>query len=153
MRRCRSRCCRSKHLIVTKSKLILLYGAFAIFAIAANLGVQRCILYVSKGVEGYIAAVICGTGVGLWLKYLLDRRWIFRVPASGVAQHRRDFTLYTAMGIITTLIFWTSETVFWIVWKTDLMRELGAILGLIVGYTVKYNLDKRFVFQTIRTTG
>jgi putative flippase GtrA len=27
-----------------------------------------------------------------------------------------------------------------------MMRELGAILGLSVGYVVKYNLDRRFVF-------
>ena len=28
-----------------------------------------------------------------------------------------------------------------------MMRELGAVLGLSVGYVVKYFLDRRFVFQ------
>ena len=32
-------------------------------------------------------------------------------------------------------------------WKTDLMREVGAVLGLAVGYVIKYTLDRRFVFR------
>ena len=35
---------------------------------------------------------------------------------------------------------------FWLIWGTDLARESGAVLGLTVGYVVKYNLDRRFVF-------
>ncbi|MEL7013152.1 MAG: GtrA family protein, partial [Pseudomonadota bacterium] len=31
-------------------------------------------------------------------------------------------------------------------WRTDLMRELGAVIGLTIGYVTKYQLDKRFVF-------
>ncbi|MDC1270063.1 GtrA family protein, partial [Amylibacter sp.] len=38
------------------------------------------------------------------------------------------------------------ETAFWLVWQTYAMRELGAVLGLSIGYVVKYNLDRRFVF-------
>jgi putative flippase GtrA len=44
------------------------------------------------------------------------------------------------------LIFWGTETVFWLTWKTDAMREIGAIIGLSIGYFVKYHLDKRYVF-------
>jgi putative flippase GtrA len=49
--------------------------------------------------------------------------------------------------VITTLIFWGTETLFWLTWGTDLMRETGAVIGLAVGYVIKYNLDKRFVFR------
>ena len=51
---------------------------------------------------------------------------------------------------IRPAIFWTSETAFWLVWQTDLMPKLGAILGLSLGYVVKYNLDRRFVFVNSR---
>ena len=51
-----------------------------------------------------------------------------------------------ATGVATTVIFWGSETLFWLVWKTDFMREAGALLGLAIGYVTKYNLDRRFVF-------
>jgi putative flippase GtrA len=50
------------------------------------------------------------------------------------------------MGIVTTAIFWITETAFWLHWQTEAMRELGAVIGLMIGYTVKYQLDRRFVF-------
>jgi hypothetical protein len=39
------------------------------------------------------------------------------------------------MGVATTAIFWITETAFWLIWGTDLAREAGAVLGLMVGYT------------------
>ena len=50
------------------------------------------------------------------------------------------------MGLATTAIFWSMETVFWIIWETNFMREVGAVIGLAIGYTIKFNLDRRFVF-------
>ena len=88
--------------------------------------------------------------VGLVLKYILDKRWIFYDISIGVEMNKKKFTLYSAMGIFTTIIFWGTETVFWVVWQTDMMRELGAIIGLSVGYVVKYRLDSRYVFTNAR---
>lgn len=133
---------------MSRTELVLRYGGFALLSILANLGAQRAILQFVDGNAGFVLAVATGTGVGLVLKYVLDRRWIFYDRTPGLAVHGRDFTLYTAMGIVTTLIFWMTETAFWIIWQTDLMRETGAVLGLTVGYVVKYKLDSRFVFRT-----
>ena len=33
------------------------------------------------------------------------------------------------MGVVTTAIFWGTETAFWVIWHTDLAREAGAVLG------------------------
>ena len=82
------------------------------------------------------------------MKYALDKRWIFFDQVRGVSAQSRQFLLYSTMGLVTTVIFWGSETLFWLIWRTDLMRELGAVLGLTVGYVTKYQLDKRFVFET-----
>ncbi len=131
---------------MTLSTLITRYAAFAALATVANLGAQRLVLAVDDGPVGFAAAVFLGTLVGLVLKYALDKRWIFDDRSTGVAAHGRKFTLYTAMGIVTTAIFWGTETTFWVIWHTDFMRELGAVLGLAVGYVVKYRLDRRFVF-------
>ena len=68
----------------------------------------------------------------------------------GFKAHGKRFSLYTAMGIITTAIFWSIETIFWLFWQTDAMRELGAVIGLSIGYVVKYNLDRRYVFTNIK---
>jgi putative flippase GtrA len=131
---------------MTLQTLILRYAAFAVVATIANLATQRLVLQFGDTGGYFAAAVGAGTIVGLVIKYILDKRWIFYDLETGVKNHGRKFSLYTAMGLITTAIFWGTETAFWLIWQTDMMRELGAILGLSVGYVVKYNLDRRFVF-------
>lgn len=131
---------------MTTQALLLRYAGFAVLATLANLAAQRLVLLAGDGAPLYLFAVAFGTGIGLVVKYVLDKRWIFFDPTTGVRAHGRKFGLYTAMGLITTAIFWGSETAFWLIFETHSMRELGAVLGLAVGYVVKYNLDKRFVF-------
>jgi len=126
--------------------LIFRYICFAVLATIANLIAQRVVLGFDNTAQGFIFAIAFGTFIGLVTKYLLDKRWIFHDKSVGLRMHSHKFTLYTAMGIITTAIFWGMETVFWLVWKTDFMRELGAILGLSIGYIIKFNLDRKFVF-------
>lgn len=127
--------------------LILRYAAFAVVATIANLATQRFVLQFGDTGIHFACAVGVGTVLGLVIKYALDKRWIFYDVETGVKNHSRKFSLYTAMGLVTTAIFWGTETAFWLIWQTDMMRELGAIVGLSVGYVVKYNLDRRFVFN------
>lgn len=133
---------------MSRTTLVLRYAAFAVVAVLVNLATQRAVLAVDWPREGagLTAAIAAGTLTGLVVKYLLDKRWIFFDLENGLAAHGRKFVLYTAMGLVTTAIFWGSETLFWLAWRTDTMRELGAVLGLAVGYVTKYQLDKRFVF-------
>lgn len=127
---------------MTHRSLVLRYAVFAAIATLANLAAQRVVLTGA----GLVPALIIGTGVGLVVKYLLDKRWVFDDREGGMAAHGRKFSLYTLMGVATTAIFWSTETAFWLIWRTDPMREAGAVLGLAVGYVVKYNLDRRYVF-------
>lgn len=127
--------------------LILRYACFAVISTVANLATQRLVLTQGDAPLFFGAAVLAGTAVGLAVKYVLDKRWIFYDASTGLKSHSRKFTLYTGMGIITTLIFWGAETLFWVIWGTPMMREVGACLGLAVGYVVKYQLDRRFVFS------
>lgn len=128
------------------SQLIARYTLFAVLATLANLAAQRLSLAAYGGVGALALAIFIGTGVGLVLKYLLDKRWIFFDASTGAANHGRKFGLYTLMGVVTTAIFWGAEAGAYAIWRTDLARELGAIAGLSVGYVVKYQLDRRFVF-------
>jgi putative flippase GtrA len=127
--------------------LVLRYGVFAAMATVVNLGVQRAVL---AGVPLLAPAMLAGTVAGLVVKYLLDKRWIFFDGTTGAAAHSRKFALYTAMGVVTTLIFWGAETAAWAVWHSESAREAGAIAGLMVGYVVKFRLDRRFVFTDAR---
>ena len=131
---------------MSPATLALRYAGFAVIATIANLGLQRLVLALGEGAVIYVAAVAAGTLIGLLVKYILDKRWIFFDHSTGIRAHGRKFALYTAMGLVTTAIFWGTETAFWLIWNSDPMRELGAVLGLSVGYVTKYLLDRRFVF-------
>lgn len=135
---------------MTLRTLILRYSAFAVLATLVNLGVQRLVLAYSETALVFALAVGAGTVAGLVVKYVLDKRWIFYDLQTGLKAHRQKFSRYTAMGLITTAIFWGMETAFWMIWKTDMMRELGAIIGLTIGYVAKYQLDRRYVFPDSR---
>ncbi len=137
---------------MTLGGLVLRYGLFAVIATAANLMTQRLVLLAGEGLWVFVMAMGAGTLVGLVIKYVLDKRWIFYDVSTGAAAHGKKFTLYTIMGLLTTAIFWGMETGFWLVWQTDLMREAGAVIGLTIGYVVKYNLDRRFVFTDATLT-
>ncbi|WP_420583939.1 GtrA family protein [Ruegeria sp.] len=132
---------------MTRSALVLRYTAFAIVATVVNLAAQRLVLLQQENNLQFGIALAVGTLAGLVVKYILDKHWIFYDSDTGLKQHGKKFSLYTTMGIFTTCIFWGFETAFWVLWKTDIMRELGAVIGLSIGYVVKYNLDKRYVFS------
>ena len=134
---------------MSRSALILRYGAFAVIAVLVNLVTQRLVLafpWPAPG-TGLAAAIAAGTLTGLVVKYLLDKRWIFFDRSRALGTQARRFSLYTLTGVATTALFWGAESLFWAIWETRQMREAGAILGLTAGYVIKYQLDKRFVFR------
>ena len=127
--------------------LIFRYTFFSCVAMFANLGVQRLVLWLGDTQIFLGVALVTGTVFGLVSKYLLDKRWIFYDVSNSAIQHGKKFGLYVAMGIITTIIFWGMEVAFWLTWRTEAMREIGAVIGLSIGYITKYKLDKKFVFN------
>lgn len=127
--------------------LALRYTAFAVAATGVNIATQDVATAVYQGPYALWAGIFAGTGTGLVTKYLLDRRWIFGEGRADLAEHSVRFTLYTLMGVATTCIFWVTEWAFDRVSGGDeLWRYTGAVVGLAIGYTVKYRLDRRFVF-------
>lgn len=134
---------------MTGATLVLRYAGFAVLAVVANLAAQRLVLIGADPVSParFAAAMAVGTLVGLVVKYLLDKRWIFYDQTTGARAQGAQFLLYSLMGVLTTVIFWVSETAAWMIWGTDLAREIGAVLGLSVGYVTKYLLDRRYVFR------
>lgn len=135
---------------MTSLQLTCRYTLFALIAIIINILCQRAILQIGKTDLIFIFALYAGTFVGLVTKYFLDKRWVFYDIETGFKKNSRKFIVYTIMGVITTIIFWGSEAAFWVIFNTDSMRELGAFIGLTIGYLIKYNLDKRFVYRSFR---
>ena len=129
---------------------IVLYISFALCAVLLNLGVQRFVIEWFPSLSIWYA-ILAGTVAGLVLKYLLDRRWIFAAFASASPNHR-EFLSYAATGMLTTIIFWGSEWIAWAMTQEHHLRELGAVIGLSIGYYLKFRLDRRFVFIKGATT-
>jgi putative flippase GtrA len=128
-------------------KLALWYSFFALIATAANIGSQDIAIRLYDGVYAVTLSVLGGTAVGLLVKYLLDKKYIFRFRVKGLAHDTRTFLLYTLMGVVTTGVFWGFEFGFHYVFQTKMLRYAGGVLGLALGYWMKYHLDKRFVFR------
>jgi len=122
------------------------YTLFALVATAVNIGAQELSSTLYGGMFSLYLAMAFGTLAGLGVKYVLDKKYIFFHTSKGLADDSRMFVLYTLMGVVTTLVFWITEIGFDYFFQTRPMRYAGALLGLSLGYWIKYRLDKRFVF-------
>lgn len=128
-------------------KIPVAYTLFAIAATAVNIGIQDIAVRSYAGPGYLLISVGAGTIAGLLVKYVLDKRYIFRFQAQSALHDGRTFILYSLMGVVTTTIFWGFEFGFDRLFGTREFRYLGGILGLAVGYLSKYHLDKQFVFR------
>jgi putative flippase GtrA len=131
----------------TSTRLVISYIVFALIATATNIGAQDLVIRTYNGTFNILASVVVGTGIGLVIKYILDKRYIFRFRARSVAHDTQTFALYIVMGLATTVIFWGFEFGFQYIFETKEMRYLGGVIGLAIGYLTKYHLDKHFVFK------
>ena len=129
-------------------KLAMTYAILALIATAANIGAQDLIVRSYSGAFDVLMSVAVGTGVGLVVKYILDKRFIFRFRTRNALHDGQTFALYTLMGLLTTVIFWGFEFGFHHLFETKEMRYFGGVIGLGIGYWAKYHLDKRYVFRT-----
>ena len=122
------------------------YVLFCFVAILANLTIQRIFLELIF-IDNYIVALLFGTLTGLITKYILDKNYIFKDFDRSLKNISKKFTMYSFNGVFTTIIFWGMESLFYFVYSSSFARELGAIIGLSIGYFLKYRLDKKYVFQ------
>ena len=132
---------------MTAFNLTLKYGLFASAAIAINLSVQEISLRLYQGPYYIYSSILAGTLVGLVCKYWLDKHYIFIYITDSAKEDLHKFIAYSFTGVFTTALFWGFELGFHFWFGSKLARYSGAILGLTIGYVVKYRLDKRYVFK------
>ena len=133
---------------MTKSatKIVVLYGLFAGLSTVVNIGSQMLSMLIYSGAYAVEISLFIGTLAGLPLRYFLEKRYIFSFESKNIKHDGQLFILYSFMGVFTTAIFWGTEYAFHLIFTTDVMRYIGGVLGLTIGYYIKYQLDKRFVF-------
>lgn len=122
------------------------YALFAVVSSSANLLLQTGTHWLYRGPFELYASMGAGTFAGLVSKYVLDKKYIFYDRTSNVSDEGRKFTMYTATGAGTTLLFWCCEWLFDKAFGGLALRYAGALIGLALGYAVKYRLDRRLVF-------
>ena len=132
------------------SVLVISYAGFACIATAANLATQWLSHRVYGGPYALVLEMGFGTAVGLIVKYILDKRWIFEDRSTGLDNHGKKFSLYALTGLGTTAIFWGTEFSFNALTPDGRFRYLGAVIGLGIGYVIKYFLDRRLTFGSAR---
>ena len=131
---------------LTAIKIAILYTLFAVFSIVVNIGSQMLSIWAYRGTYSVEVSILVGTAAGLPLRYFLEKRYIFNFITHNLAHDGRLFGFYSAMGVITTLIFWGTEYTFHLIYDAEYMRYVGGVIGLTVGFYVKYQLDKKYVF-------
>lgn len=133
--------------MLSSSTLVLRYSSFAAVATIVNIITQVASTLLYAGHYELYVAMLAGTCTGLVIKYILDYHWIFQGQSVTLSHHSIKFTCYSLTGVLTTGIFWGTELIFAAVGDAYWLRYAGAVLGLSVGYVVKYHLDKYFVFR------
>ena len=128
-------------------RISLTYTLFAVLATAVNIGVQDVAIRIYTGPYQLLFSIGIGTLAGLVIKYVLDKRYIFRFQTVNVSHDSQTFLLYALMGLVTTVIFWGFEFGFNYLFQTKELRYLGGVIGLAIGYLSKFHLDKKFVFR------
>lgn len=126
--------------------ILTLYALLAVLATAVNIGSQYVMIWLYAGPYAIPISIFVGTLVGLVLKYFLDKKYIFKFRTNNMSHDGKVFVLYTAMGVATTFVFWGVEYAFHWYFASELMRYVGGVIGLAIGYVIKYFLDKRYVF-------
>ncbi|RPH00300.1 GtrA family protein [bacterium TMED221] len=124
----------------------LKYILFAILAMTVNIFFQYLsFLLIDHKYELYIA-ILNGTILGMILKYYLDKNFIFYYVKKEF-NNKNIFLLYIFTSIFTTIIFWAIELWFSYYVNITYSEYLGALVGLTLGYSLKYILDKHLVFN------
>ena len=126
--------------------VVALYVLFAAVSMLANLLTQEAVVRTAP-VAPLPLAILAGTVAGFAVKYVLDKRWVFADGYTGARSEMRKISLYGFFSVFTTLIFWAFEVAFWAIWGTDLAKYTGAVLGLSVGYAIKFALDRAYTFR------
>lgn len=126
--------------------IVVRYVLFAIVSTLANLVTQEIVVQIAPTAK-LTLSILAGTVAGFAVKYVLDKYWIFYDAYTTPGHEAKKVLLYGLFSVATTCIFWGFEVTFWMMFKTDLAKYTGAVLGLAIGYAAKFSLDRNYVFR------
>ena len=142
-------------------KKYLLYMLFAVISTGVNLGSQygiknlltnifefrKTIFFLSKEFEIYfLIQLVTGTVLGFITKFILDKFIVFEEKHKDIKHTLRQIIIYGILAVFTTIVFWGFEFAFKLFFCFTNSELVGGFIGLALGYTIKFFLDKKFVF-------
>jgi len=133
--------------------LVAKYTIFAIISSLVSLFFQWLSFFFYSGAGSLYVAMSIGVLAALATKYTLDKKWIFCYTPLNKKDEMKKFIGYSFMGVFTTVVFVVIEMSFYYLLPYDNAKYIGVLIGLVVGYTMKYFLDKRYVFVNKITQG
>ena len=126
-------------------KKIFLYFLFAFLSSIVNLIGQHIFL---NYFENLFLAVVCGSAAALIFKYVLDSSIVFE---GNREINLKTFLTYAFIGACITPIIWIVEVTFLNIFGTVFMRDVGALIGIALAYYIKFEIDKRYVFNSLES--
>jgi putative flippase GtrA len=97
-----------------------------------------------------IKLILCmaiATIVAFAFKFIVDKFIIFKNVKKNMKENFRQIFFYGTFAVFTTLIFWGFELCFKYVFVFSFSEYLGGFIGLSIGYSIKFILDSRYVFN------
>lgn len=134
------------HRVLSEGHPFARYAATAVLSVLANLIAQEVTTREMPHAH-LMLSIVVGTLVGFFIKYVVDKTWTFRERYTTPLGEAQRITLSGLFSVLTTLIFWAFELGFYAIWQTDFAKYLGAVLGLSIGYILKFWLDRHHVFK------
>jgi putative flippase GtrA len=143
-----------------KTTQFLFYILFAAISTLINIGTQVLIEYliniskinlfqlvfIKNITFGFFIKMFIATIVAFIFKFLVDKIFIFEDKSKEIKENIRQIFFYGFFAVFTTIIFWGTELVFKIFFVFSFSEYIGAVLGLAIGYTIKFLLDRKYVF-------
>jgi len=149
---------------MNKRNQYLFYIIFAVISTLLNIGIQKSIeliftYLISWGfyelnilkfniTYGQVLKMGTATILAFIFKYLVDKLLIFKDKTEYFSKKQfRQIIFYGFFAVFTTLIFWGTQLFFkyFIIFPNS--EYLGACIGLAAGYTIKFILDRKYVFN------
>lgn len=141
----------------------LLYMFFAFLSVLVNITTQYILksLLVESSLKDFILLnnnnlnlafliqIASGTITGFILKFILDKYIVFKNQTSTdkLGETFKQLIIYGCLAIFTTAVFWGTEIAFKLIFSFENSDIVGGVIGLAIGYTIKFFLDKKFVFN------
>lgn len=127
---------------------INLGSQFLMGVLLAPVDILNRILFTLK--LNFLIQLATGTILGFLAKFILDKFVVFQEKHESAAGTVKQIFIYGLLAVVTTIIFWAFEIGFEKLFHFEQADLVGGFIGLVIGYTVKFFLDRKFVFPDKR---